>query len=768
MASDVIERLRYYQRQYLGAEDFTAEQDYQRSMRRRHNLGPHTWGIVAGLELVEVENAAGGVDLYVMPGMAIDGFGREILVLEPARLQPGQLQRFQGQPGTYGLWVGFEDELAGRARAGFTGCEEGDPFGRVRETFQLVVEPRQPTHEEITIAGQSVGFNPGAAPADPSAEVAERLTVPADESVPHQQLPDDAEDPRWLVQLGVVTWDGGKLVADEADPPVKHQGRRWVSVIAEQVLAPGGRLALRHRDAPQPLPADAADPHHPGVAVELQGSLTVNRTVEADEDVHVRGHVGIGTADPEVRLHVVGGVDATLDAASGYVTVGATTGRNLVLDPNEVQARDAGAAATLHLQARGGDLVVHQEQVDARVIVAKDTGRVGIGTLTPKAKLHVLADADAELAEEESGLLVLGDTAATNLVLDDNEIMARNAGAKASLHLQAEGGDLVVHQRLAATRRLVVKDDGKVGLGTAAPRVMLHVEGGRDVALGEDDGYLVLGAVDGPNVAFDDNEIQARDNGAEAALYLNREGGGLFVHHGQAESRQVAVTSLGRVGIGVQAPRAPLHVRTGTAVTANTKSQGFLILGDDDGPNLAFDDNEIQAKNDGAAATLHLQADGGRLEAHFNRAASERFVVTETGSVGIGTGVPNAKLQVIGSVRASNYLNNSDARLKQGVRELGDAVATLARLRGIRFEWRPELAEELGLEPGPQLGFVAQEVEAVCPEAVDTDTEGMKSIRPHAFLPLLVEAVKELAAEQEALEGRLRKVEEALAERREG
>lgn len=764
MASDVIERLRYYQRQYLGAEDFTAEQDYQRSMRRRHNVGPHTWGLVAGLEVVEVENAAGGVDVYVMPGMAIDGFGREVLVLEPARVPPTQLQRFAGQPGTYGLWIGYDDEMAGRARGGFAGCEEGDPFGRVRETFQLVVEPRAPTHEELTVAGQAVGHNPAAAPADPGAEVAERLTVPADESVPHQQLPADADDPRWLVPLGNLTWDGARLVADEADPPVRHQGRRWVGVVAEQVLAPAGRLALRHREAPEPLPADPADPHHAGVAVEVQGSLRVLRTVEAEEDVHVGGSVGIGTSDPEVRLHVVGGVDATLDAASGYVTIGATDGRNLVLDPDEVQARDAGGPATLHLQARGGDLVIHQEQPDARVIVEEDTGRIGVGTLAPKAKLHVLAANDAQLAGDESGLLVLGDVAATNLVFDDNEIMARNAGAKAPLHLQAEGGDLVVHQNLAAGQRLVVKDDGKVGLGTATPRATLHVEGGSDVTLG-DDGYLILGAVDGLNLGFDSNEIQARDNGAESPLFLNREGGGLFVHHGLAESRQVAMTSFGRVGIGVQAPRATLHVRTGTDVAANAKSRGFLILGDDDGPNVAFDDDEIQAKNDGAAATLHLQADGGRLEAHFNRAASERFVVTETGSVGIGTGAPNVKLQVIGSVRASGYLNNSDARLKRGVRDLGDAVATLAGLRGVRFEWRPELAEELGLEPGPQLGFLAQEVEAVCPEAVDTDAEGMKSIRPHAFLPLLVEAVKELAAEQEALEARLRKVEDALAER---
>src|SRR5438874_2180980 len=53
MANDVIERLRYYEHQYLGALDFEDEQGYHRDMRRRHNIGLHAWGIVVGLELEE-------------------------------------------------------------------------------------------------------------------------------------------------------------------------------------------------------------------------------------------------------------------------------------------------------------------------------------------------------------------------------------------------------------------------------------------------------------------------------------------------------------------------------------------------------------------------------------------------------------------------------------------------------------------------------------------------------------------------------------------
>src|SRR5215469_12314383 len=87
-----IERLNYYEGEFLGAADFEAEQEYHREMRRRHNVGQHTWGIVSGLDLVQIPNGAktssgqSEVDIYVQPGMAVDGFGREIIVLSKAQV----------------------------------------------------------------------------------------------------------------------------------------------------------------------------------------------------------------------------------------------------------------------------------------------------------------------------------------------------------------------------------------------------------------------------------------------------------------------------------------------------------------------------------------------------------------------------------------------------------------------------------------------------------------------------------------------------------
>lgn len=68
------------------------------------------------------------------------------------------------------------------------------------------------------------------------------------------------------------------------------------------------------------------------------------------------GGVGIGIDEPRVRLHIVGGDDATLLERSGYVVIGNTFSTNIVMDNNEIMARNNEAAATLYLQNEGGAL----------------------------------------------------------------------------------------------------------------------------------------------------------------------------------------------------------------------------------------------------------------------------------------------------------------------------------------------------------------------------------------------------------------------------
>jgi hypothetical protein len=81
----------------------------------------------------------------------------------------------------------------------------------------------------------------------------------------------------------------------------------------------------------------------------------------------------------------------------------------------------------------------------------------------------------------------------------------------------------------ARSTAMTILKNGKTGIGVTSPMVKLHVEGGSDASLSNGSGYLVLGAVAGTNVVFDNNEIQARNNGAVTTLYLQNAGGAFEV-----------------------------------------------------------------------------------------------------------------------------------------------------------------------------------------------------------------------------------------------
>lgn len=77
-----ITRVAYREGQRLTTADLVAEQEYRLGVAGRHHLSHHEWGVVRGLRVVR--NHAGGFTLT--PGVAIDGYGREILVTAPLDL----------------------------------------------------------------------------------------------------------------------------------------------------------------------------------------------------------------------------------------------------------------------------------------------------------------------------------------------------------------------------------------------------------------------------------------------------------------------------------------------------------------------------------------------------------------------------------------------------------------------------------------------------------------------------------------------------------
>lgn len=80
----------------------------------------------------------------------------------------------------------------------------------------------------------------------------------------------------------------------------------------------------------------------------------------------------------------------------------------------------------------------------------------------------------------------------------------------------------------------------------------------------------------------------------------------------------------------------------------------------------------------------------------------------------------------------------SDVRYKKNISTLANAVDKIKQLRGVTYNW---IDERKGKKE--QIGFVAQEVEKVFPQLVNTNDKGYKSVAYAHIVPVLVEAIKE-------------------------
>jgi len=135
----------------------------------------------------------------------------------------------------------------------------------------------------------------------------------------------------------------------------------------------------------------------------------------------------------------------------------------------------------------------------------------------------------------------------------------------------------------------------------------------------------------------------------------------------------------------------------------------------------------------------------------FASTADNQFLIRASGGVGIGANNPDATLTVNGTADKPGggaWTVFSDARLKKNIEPLTGALNRLLELRAVTFEYKdPQSIHEL---PGVQIGMIAQEVEKIFPDWVDTAPNGMKRLSIHGFEALTVQSLRELRAEKDA------------------
>jgi hypothetical protein len=150
-----LERVRYFPRQLLTADDLIADSEYFREKMRRHNRHLHGWGTVCGLAVGAAPTAELPWRVQIGGGYALGPYGDEIYVAAPvlldlARCGPGaatdpcapdQLHKPASATGvSIFVAIKYAECLSRPVRAMSAGCtcEEGAcEYSRVRDSYQV-------------------------------------------------------------------------------------------------------------------------------------------------------------------------------------------------------------------------------------------------------------------------------------------------------------------------------------------------------------------------------------------------------------------------------------------------------------------------------------------------------------------------------------------------------------------------------------------------------------------------------------------------------
>ncbi|HEY0382591.1 MAG TPA: hypothetical protein VGC72_10360 [Candidatus Elarobacter sp.] len=134
MTKQTVSRVHYFDKQFLRVAEFSDEQLYQLALRRRHNVTEHTWGIATGLEIAQ---ESGG--LVVLPGVAIDGYGREVLLAAKKTLHAADFDTLGSD--RLDVWIAYDRRDASAAPSGYGACSPaGSEAYRSDEIPQILVE----------------------------------------------------------------------------------------------------------------------------------------------------------------------------------------------------------------------------------------------------------------------------------------------------------------------------------------------------------------------------------------------------------------------------------------------------------------------------------------------------------------------------------------------------------------------------------------------------------------------------------------------------
>ena len=304
----------------------------------------------------------------------------------------------------------------------------------------------------------------------------------------------------------------------------------------------------------------------------------------------------------------------------------------------------------------------------------------------------------------------------------------------------------------APANSLKVGSNGKVGLRTATPVLDLHAN-----------------TSDTPALRLEQNNsggftAQTWDIGANEANFFVRDvtsGSRLsFRIRPGAPTSSLDVSSSGNVGLGTGSPNLRMEVFGNAGLPANsgTTPVGIARFSQAGGAGV------IDVGFGGPSGAGWLQAtSSASLATNF-----DLLLNPNGGNVGIGTSSPTDRLSVNGTASkpgGGTWAVFSDERLKNIKGNFTSGLNAVMRLQPLRYEYKPN--NVLGLRSeGEHIGFGAQALQQVIPEAVTKNADGYLMVNNDPIIWTMLNAIKEQQQEIVELKRQIRQLRAATRKRR--
>ena len=171
----------------------------------------------------------------------------------------------------------------------------------------------------------------------------------------------------------------------------------------------------------------------------------------------------------------------------------------------------------------------------------------------------------------------------------------------------------------------------------------------------------------------------------------------------------------------------------GTTVTLNTAE-------------LNIEDKLISVAS---GSTTSAQADGAGL--HISGA--DESITWDHGNSRFNI---SDDVYAVGTIKASSDIvayASSDIELKNNIKPIENPLEKINQISGNSFVWNEE---KQNIYKGKDYGVIAQEIEEILPELVQTRQDGYKAVKYDKLVSLLIEGIKHLSNEVNELKGKIK------------